>query len=179
MKKRADEKGKERERFKADQYFIFERRCHDGNRYLKIEKHDTTSHFELKRAGGGCEKTRGGEERKGERERESELKEQRSRRRTGSATARRNSSLVKGAIIQGIAPGPQTAHKLWAFNFAILTGRSDECRGEARFLKRLSQRRAPASLSSPFPPASTDVNLKRVRQDPPRFCSYKHPSGSH
>lgn len=43
------------------------------------------------------------------------------------AEARRNSSLVKGAIIQGIAPGPQTAHKLWAFNFAILTGRSDEC----------------------------------------------------
>lgn len=43
------------------------------------------------------------------------------------AAARRNSSLVKGAIIQGIAPGPQTAHKLWAFNFAILTGRSDEC----------------------------------------------------
>lgn len=71
--------------------------------------------------------------RKGEgakKEEASELKEQRSRRRTGSAAARRNSSLVKGAIIQGIAPGPQTAHKLWAFNFAILTGRSDECRGE-------------------------------------------------
>jgi len=48
----------------------------------------------------------------------------------GFAAARRNSSLVKGAIIQGIAPGPQTAHKLWAFNFAILTGRSDGCRGE-------------------------------------------------
>lgn len=63
-------------------------------------------------------------------EEESWLKEQRSRRRTGSTAARRNSSLVKGAIIQGIAPGPQTAHKLWAFNFAILTGRSDECRGE-------------------------------------------------
>lgn len=63
MKKRADEKGKEgeKERFKADQYFIFEQRCHDGNRYLKIEKHDTTSHFELKRAGGGWEKRhRGG-----------------------------------------------------------------------------------------------------------------------
>lgn len=137
MKKRADEKGKEgekeRERFKADQYFIFEQRCHDGNRYLKIEKHDTTSHFELKRAGGGWEKRRGGrwEGRGGEeRRRERGLKEQRSRRRTGSAAARRNSSLVKGAIIQGIAPGPQTAHKLWAFNFAILTGRSDECRGE-------------------------------------------------
>ncbi|TGZ53606.1 hypothetical protein DBV15_05149 [Temnothorax longispinosus] len=146
-KGRRKKKGK-RERFKADQYFIFERRCHDGNRYLKIEKHDTTSHFELKRAGGGCEKTRGGEERKGERERESELKEQRSRRRTGSAAARRNSSLVKGAIIQGIAPGPQTAHKLWAFNFAILTGRSDECRGEARFLKRLSRRRSSLPLIS-------------------------------
>lgn len=64
----------------------------------------------------------GREERRGER-----LKERRSPRRTGSAAARRNSSLVKGAIIQGIAPGPQTAHKLWAFNFAILTGRSDEC----------------------------------------------------
>ena len=63
-------------------------------------------------------------------EEESWLKEQRSRRRTGSIAARRNSSLVKGAIIQGIAPGPQTAHKLWAFNFAILTGRSDKCRGE-------------------------------------------------
>lgn len=128
MKKRADEKGKgrERERFKANQYFIFERRCHDGNRYLKIEKHDSTSHFELKRAGGRWEKRRGGEERRGERAQRAE----RSRRRTGSAAARRNSSLVKGAIIQGIAPGPQTAHKLWAFNFAILTGRSDECRGE-------------------------------------------------
>lgn len=58
-KKRADGKrSRERtgERFKADQYFIFERRCHDGNRYLKIEKHDTTSHFELKRAGGEREK---------------------------------------------------------------------------------------------------------------------------
>lgn len=54
-------------------------------------------------------------------------REQRSRRRTSPAAARRNSSLVKGAIIQGIAPGPQTAHKLWAFNFMILTGRSDEC----------------------------------------------------
>lgn len=120
MKKMADKKEKERERFKADQYFIFERRCHDGNRYLKIEKHDTTSHFELKRAGGGWEKRRRG--RGVKKEEECELKEQRSRRRTGSATARRNSSLVKGAIIQGIAPGPQTAHKLWAFNFAILTG---------------------------------------------------------
>lgn len=29
-----------KKRFKADQYFIFERRCHDGNRYLKIEKHE-------------------------------------------------------------------------------------------------------------------------------------------
>jgi len=63
VKKRTDEKGKKkerererkRERFKADQYFIFERRCHDGNRYLKIEEHDT-SHFELKRAGGSREK---------------------------------------------------------------------------------------------------------------------------
>lgn len=54
-------------------------------------------------------------------------RERRSRRRMGFAAARRNSSLVKGAIIQGIAPGPQTAHKLRAFNFAILTGRSDEC----------------------------------------------------
>lgn len=34
------ERKKEKERFKADQYFIFERRCHDGNRYLKIEKYD-------------------------------------------------------------------------------------------------------------------------------------------
>lgn len=37
--------------------------------------------------------------------------------------ARRNSSLVKGAIIQWIAPGRrllQTNHKLWPFNFAIL-----------------------------------------------------------
>ncbi|EGI70492.1 hypothetical protein G5I_00692 [Acromyrmex echinatior] len=42
------------------------RRCHDGNRYLKIEKHDTISHFELKRAGGGWEKRQGGEERRGE-----------------------------------------------------------------------------------------------------------------
>ncbi|KYQ54822.1 hypothetical protein ALC60_06162, partial [Trachymyrmex zeteki] len=42
------------------------RRCHDGNRYLKIEKYDTTSHFELKRAGGGWEKRQGGEERRGE-----------------------------------------------------------------------------------------------------------------
>lgn len=55
-----------------------------------------------------------------------------SRRRTGRAARglpRRNSSLVKGAIIQGIAPGRrllQTAHKLWGFNFAILTERSDE-----------------------------------------------------
>ncbi|KYN31011.1 hypothetical protein ALC56_14823 [Trachymyrmex septentrionalis] len=103
-----------------------QRRCHDGNRCLKIEKYDTTSHFELKRAGGGW-----GRKGKGaKKEEESRLKEQRSRRRTGSTAARRNSSLVKGAIIQGIAPGPQTAHKLWAFNFAILTGRSDECRGE-------------------------------------------------
>jgi len=56
--------GRRRERFKADQYFIFERRCHDGNRYLKIEKHDSTSRFELKRAGGGWE--RGGERAKKE-----------------------------------------------------------------------------------------------------------------
>lgn len=42
MKKKMKKKGKERERerFKADRYFIFERRCHDGNRYLKIEKYD-------------------------------------------------------------------------------------------------------------------------------------------
>lgn len=95
---------------------------------MKIEKHDTTSHFELKRAGGWEKRARGrgGEERRGERTQRAEE----SGRRTGSAAARRNSSLVKGAIIQGIAPGPQTAHKLWAFNFAILTGRSDECRGE-------------------------------------------------
>jgi len=116
--------GRRRERFKADQYFIFERRCHDGNRYLKIEKHDSTSRFELKRAGGEWE---GGEERESKERRGERLKERWSRRRTGSAAARRNSSLVKGAIIQRIAPGPQTAHKLWAFNFAILTGRSDEC----------------------------------------------------
>ncbi|KYN07596.1 hypothetical protein ALC62_01416 [Cyphomyrmex costatus] len=103
------------------------RRCHDGNRYLKIEKHDTTSHFELKRAGGGWEKRQGGEERRGELvQRAEESKED----GFHSAAARRNSSLVKGAIIQRIAPGPQMAHKLWAFNFAILTGRSDECRGE-------------------------------------------------
>lgn len=51
--------------------------------------------------------------------------------RTGPGVARRNSSLVKGAIIQGIAPSPQTGHKLWAFNFAILTGRSDEWQGES------------------------------------------------
>lgn len=69
------------------------------------------------------EKARGrGGKREVKKEEESGLKEQRSRRRTGSAAARRNSSLVKGAIIQGIAPGPQMAHKLWAFNFAILTG---------------------------------------------------------
>lgn len=73
VKKGADEKGERRERFKADQYFIFERRCHDGNRYLKIEKHDTISHFELKRAGGGWEKRRevkrgGGEKRREERD---------------------------------------------------------------------------------------------------------------
>lgn len=92
--------------------------------YLKIEKHeDTTSHFKLKRTDSGWR-------RKGEgkrEERRERLKERRSRRRMGSTTARRNSSLVKGAIIQGIAPGPQTAHKLRAFNFAILTGRSVEC----------------------------------------------------
>lgn len=118
MKRKTDKKEKDRERFKADQYFIFERRCHDGNRYLKIEKHDTTAHIRTQKSGWWMEeKTRGTKK-----EEESKLKEQRSRRRTGSATARRNSSLVKGAIIQGIAPGPQTAHKLWAFNFAILTG---------------------------------------------------------
>lgn len=60
------------------------------------------------------------------------LKEQKkSRRRTGPGVARRNSSLVKRAIIQGIAPSPQTGHKLWAFNFAILTGRSDEWQAES------------------------------------------------
>lgn len=49
MRREKDEMG-EGGRFKVDQYFIFERRCHDGNRYMKIEKHDTTSHFELKSA---------------------------------------------------------------------------------------------------------------------------------
>lgn len=41
-RKRECKKERERgeKRFKADQYFIFERRCHDGNRYLKIEKHE-------------------------------------------------------------------------------------------------------------------------------------------
>lgn len=58
---------RKRERFRATQYFIFERRCHDGNRYLKIEKHDTTSHFKLKRAGGGRKRK---EDREGGRERE-------------------------------------------------------------------------------------------------------------
>lgn len=66
--RRKREGGREKERdLKPTQYFIFERRCHDGNRYLKIEKHDSTSHFELKRAGGRWEKRRGGEERRGER----------------------------------------------------------------------------------------------------------------
>lgn len=68
------------------------------------------------------------------------LKEQKkSRRRTGPGVARRNSSLVKGAIIQGIAPSPQTGHKLWAFNFAILTGRSDEWQAEST-PRRVSRR---------------------------------------
>lgn len=77
-------------------------------------------------------RTRQGKE--GTRGKEGRLKEQKSRRRTSPGVARRNSSLVKGAIIQGIAPGPQTAHKLWAFNFAILTGRSDEWQGESSVL---------------------------------------------
>lgn len=76
----------------------------------------------------------GGQRRRDEREKKDELKELRSRRRTGPGVVRRNSSLVKGAIIQRIAPGPQTAHKLWAFNFAILTGRSDEWQGEGAIL---------------------------------------------
>lgn len=76
----------------------------------------------------------GAARRRGKR-REGRLKEQKSRRRTGTGVARRNSSLVKGAIIQGIAPGPQTAHKLWAFNFAILTGRSGRMARRARFLE--------------------------------------------
>lgn len=78
--KKSGRKGAEerrRERFKADQYFIFERRCHDGNRYLKIEKHDSTSRFELKRAGGGWERR--------ERERESARKGEESSSKSGEA----------------------------------------------------------------------------------------------
>lgn len=93
------------------------------------------------------------------------LKEQKkSRRRTGPGVARRNSSLVKGAIIQGIAPSPQTGHKLWAFNFAILTGRSDEWQAESTS-RAVSPRgglfRAPLQHSSLFVRPRTRVNSFR------------------
>lgn len=81
MRKKGRTKGAEerrRERFKADQYFIFERRCHDGNKYLKIEKHDSTSRFELKRAGGGWGERRG-------RGRERAKKEEESGSKSGEA----------------------------------------------------------------------------------------------
>ncbi|KOC68362.1 hypothetical protein WH47_03520 [Habropoda laboriosa] len=120
-KKGARESEKE-ERFKGDRRSWWIRRSEGATTEIggrKIEEHDG-AHFELARRGpkGRQEGTR-----KGKEEEDDSLSPERSRRRTGlPGVARRNSSLVKRAIIQGIAPGPQTAHKLWAFNFAILTG---------------------------------------------------------
>lgn len=83
--KRNRRRGKEGERFKAARYFIFERKYHDGETRLKIENHDTTSHFEMKRASGVERVCRGlrGEQRKERRgiQRVEESKEDESRKR--------------------------------------------------------------------------------------------------
>ena len=77
------------------------------------------------------------EGKRGEKEKDDSKSREESKEDGSRAVARRNSSLVKGAIIQGIAPGPQTAHKLWAFNLAILTRRSDEWHSESTALSLL------------------------------------------
>ena len=87
------------------------------------------------RTKGGRARTHRGKEEasgvKGKKRRRTTQRAEESKEDGPRVVARRNSSLVKGAIIQGIAAGPQTAHKLWAFNLAILTGRSDEWHGES------------------------------------------------